>query len=314
MNSDRLNEYLRIVDLGSIAAAARDLDIPRATLSRRLSELEEQLGVRLLHRSSRSLSMTVAGEELFRRAQRVVAEVEATWEAVQLLDDRPRGPLRVMMPGSPEGTAGFFISFAKEFPDVRLTIATTPNIDEVGRTVDVALHWGEVLTPWLVQKRLWKGKISALASPEYLEQHGTPETVADLSNHRCLGLLEAETGRGRRWPIKGEKSHLTPDWAFASESWTFLMEAVRSGLGIACMEEEGLVGDLKEGRLIRVLPDLVGGESSASLVFLQREYQPPRVRAFVDRASVFFRDWINRWEAPVEPSPDNPNSISTNQK
>ena len=138
LSIDRMRDFLAIVQAGSISAAARELNLPRATLSRRLSNLEADLGVRLVHRTTAKLTLSRAGRELSQRAVRVVADAEAAWQAVQRLDDAPRGLLRVSVTGP--HFSDLFINLLKDFPEVRLEVmSTTRHVDLIAEGVDVAI-------------------------------------------------------------------------------------------------------------------------------------------------------------------------------
>ena len=183
-----LQALVAVVDAGSLSAGARVLSIPRATLSRRLSRLEERLGVRLLHRNTRSLRMSPAGTELYRPARGILSALKDATQAVQPQDAEPSGLLRVSVP--PLNSAAFrrmLLEFALEYPKVQLeVIATTAHQDLQRDQIDVAWRAGPTLDPGLIARRLHTTQLQAVATPEYLLTHGNPTRIEDLSEHRCI--------------------------------------------------------------------------------------------------------------------------------
>lgn len=293
-SADRLQEFIAICDEGSVSSAARALGLPRATLSRRLAELERDLGVRLTHRGTRRMVLTPAGEALYQRARRVVADTEAAWAAVRHLDDVPRGPLRVSVPDANAATSALFVDFALDHPEVKLEVsATSRHVDLVAEGIDVAVRFGPVSDPSLISRRLWTTRTMAVASPAYLEAHGEPETPQELARHDCIVGFAGETSPSPTWPLL-DGSHVTVNARFASSGIGLRIEAARRGLGIALLPRGAIGADLQRGTLRPVLPDVVGSESPASLVFVDREFLPAQVRLFIDRAVAFYGKWAAR--------------------
>jgi len=199
LNSDRMREFLMVVREESISAAARSLNLPRATLSRRMSALEADLGVRLIHRRTNRLTLTEAGKELHLRAQRIVEDVADAWNAVRRLDDTPRGLLRVSVTGP--HFAKLFTGFLQDFPEVRLEVqSTTRHVDLLSEGVDVAIRIGPVEDQNLIARWLHTDRLVAAASPAYLERHGSPAHPEDLPNHTCIVGFAGASPTTRSWP------------------------------------------------------------------------------------------------------------------
>jgi DNA-binding transcriptional LysR family regulator len=289
LSSDRLLEFVTVVDEGSISSAARKLGIPRATVSRRLTGLEEELGVRLLLRSTRSLAVTTAGAELAQRARRVIADVDATWEAVRRLDDQPRGLLRVSLP---PGTAysKLLTDYAAAYPEVRLEVTTTTrHVDLRAEGIDVALRFGQVRDSTLIARRLWNARSGAVASPAYLDARGRPNEPPDLADHACLVGFTGAWHPAQSWPLR-DGGTVKVNSSFTSNEILFLLDAAVAGLGVTVLPEM-LVADLiAEERLERVLPGIVGSESPASVVYPERRFLSAAVRTFVDRVVAYSAD------------------------
>ncbi len=291
-----LQAFVAIVEAGSVAAAARELNLPRATVSRRLARLEERLEARLLHRTTRKQGLTDAGEELFRHARSILAAVRDATDALRREDGVPRGLLRVSLPPADPRLQPLIPEFLQAFPEVSVEVEYgTRYVDLVAESVDVALRAGQSpLSEGLIAKRLATMCAQPYASPAYLEQHGTPKTPADLANHSCL-LSFAEGVRPiTHWPLR------TPDSAepgagsdrirvhgrLVSNDLGTLVTACAMGLGIALLPDRFVIETDVE--LVPVLEGVVGADGHMSIVYAEREFMPPAVRAFVDFAS----DWL----------------------
>lgn len=290
-DTHELQALVAVVDAGSLSAGARALDIPRATLSRRLARLEERLGVRLLHRNTRSLRMSPAGTELYRHARGILSALKDAAQAVQPQDAVPRGLLRVSVPPlNGAGSRRMLLNFAKKYPQVQLeVIATTAHQDLQRDQIDVAWRAGPTLDPGLVARRLHSTKITAAASPEYLREHGTPTHPSELSEHRCIvGFARGERPR-TAWPtLDGGSVRINPALAFNDLILSY--EATLAGLGIALLPATIAQQAIHEGRLVAVLPEHFGNEAQVSLVFAERHLMKPALRAFLDHVVAWTKD------------------------
>ena len=286
-----LQALVAVVDAGSLSAGARVLSIPRATLSRRLTRLEDRLGVRLLHRNTRSLRMSPAGTELYRHARGILSALQDAAQAVQPQDAEPSGLLRVSVP--PLNGATFrrmLLAFATEYPKVQLeVIATTAHQDLQQNQIDVAWRAGPTLDPELVARRLHTTQLQAVASPEYLQTHGTPTRIEDLSEHRCIvGFARGERPR-TAWPtLDGGSVRVRPALAFNDLALSY--QATVAGLGIALLPAAVAQRAIDRAQLRAVLPEHIGSESQVSLVFAERHLMKPALRAFLDHAVAWSKD------------------------
>jgi len=282
-STDRLKEFAEIVASGSISAAARTLDLPRATLSRRLSALEGELAVRLLHRGTRKLVLTPAGEELHFRAQRVVADANAAWDAVRRLDGVPRGLLRISDVGAL--APGLFTRFIRDFPEVQLEVrSTTRHVDLIAEGVDVAVRFGEVRDPNLIARKVFTDKSVVVGAPSYLKLHGTPQTLQELAGHNCISGFAGEWQPKRTWPTH-DGGGVRISGRLAANDISLILAAVRDGLGLALLPASLVRAEIKDKKLDIVLENLVGAATPVSIVYADRDFIEPRVKAFVDRAA-----------------------------
>ena len=280
---DVLPAFVAVVEAGSISRAARQLGVPRATLSRRITGLEDALGVRLLHRSTRRQVLTPAGETLYERALVVVQDAEDAVQAVQRLDGVPRGLLRLAAPPAlGDGMARVLSTFLARFPEVQLEVeASTRHVDLVAEQVDVALRAGQVTAPELIGRKVWSTEVLAVASPDYLAARGTPTSAASLADHDCILGFVGGTTPERAWPLRGGGT-VPVHGRLTTNDLLLRVEAARSGQGIAMLPHLVVAEALDAGMLVPVLADEVGTHSALTLVYAERKHLDPKVRAFVD--------------------------------
>ncbi len=279
-----MREFLSVVDAGSISGAAKDLGLPRATLSRRMSKLEADLGVRLILRRTTRLALTHAGEELRQRAQRIVADATAAWDAVRRLDDTPRGLLRVSVTGP--HFLNLFTDFLRDFPEVRLEVqSTTRHVDLLTDGVDVAMRSGPVKDQNLIARRVHSDRLIVVASPDYLARHGTPKRAQDLAGHACVVGFAGTWTPSTKWPL-WSGAHVPIVGRLSANEIDLIKEAAMKGLGLALIASAIVAKDIEAGKLKPVLRDQIGAEIPISLVYADREFVDPKIREFVDRAVV----------------------------
>ncbi|HVK63969.1 MAG TPA: LysR family transcriptional regulator [Polyangium sp.] len=298
LETSELLAFAKTVEARSLSRAAVELGVPRATISRRLARLEERLGVRLLRRTTRSLALTDAGEALHRHARIVLEAVHHAEACVRKTDDAVRGELRVSVPPMNGTSFGTMIcDFARRYPEVRLHIhSTTQHVDLQRGGYDVALRASTDLEPGLVARRLARHPVLAVASPAYLEAHGTPRTRRDLRHHRCLmGFVRGELPQ-TQWPFSGGKFQV--EGALFTNDIHLLCDAALEGLGIALLPQVLVQPHLESGALVHVLPGAIQAESHIAVVYPEREFLPPQVRAFIDAVVAWAPELVVRADAP----------------
>ena len=276
-SNDRLTEFVAVAAAGSISSAARALEIERATLSRRMSSLEAELGVRLFHRSSTRLVLTAAGEELHRRASRIERDAQEAWSAVRRMDDVPRGLLRISTVG--DMLDDLLITYVQDFPEVQVELVDTGrHVGLVDERIDVAVRFGPVTDVNLIVRRVNAGiDRLVVASPAYLERNGHPRSPDDLADHECIcGLSSA-------WPLRAG-GRVAVRGRLGASSGRLFAKAARAGLGLALLPMPLIADDLSSGDLVAVLRDDIGDTMQASIVFADREHIDAKVRVFIDRA------------------------------
>lgn len=286
---DRIGDialFLRVLDLGSISAAARSLDLSVAVASQRLKRLERDLGVRLLHRTTRQLHPTPEGLLLAEQGRVLVEDLEALADGLRRTGSGVAGTLRVTM----SSTFGrLYISpllpeFLALHPGVRVSVDLNDvMVDLVSAGMDMAIRIGTLDDSTLVARQLASNRRLLCASPDYLRRHGAPKTPADLAAHECL-LLVGSQGRQDIWRLRDGDREVAVRVAGRIESnqGELLRDAAIAGLGIALHSSWHVNEDLRAGRLQVVLPDYPLPDTGIHAVMPQRRLVPPRVRAFVE--------------------------------
>lgn len=281
--TSELLAFARAVEARSLSGAAVELGVPRVTVSRRLARLEERLGVRLLRRSTRRLTLTDAGEELYRHARVVLAAVRDADGAVRRSDGAVRGLLRVALPPGP-GTwlQTILLRFMSRYPDVRIeAMYGTAHVDLVAAGYDVALRASAELDPGLVARTLGRTRTVAVAAPAYLVRAGTPEDPSEILSHKCIVGFARGERPATHWPLLGGGA-VRVEGVVVSNDLPLLLHAALAGLGIALLPENFVDEHLRSGALVQVLADRVGARTLFAVVYPEREFLPPAVRAFVD--------------------------------
>lgn len=306
---DRLDDialFLRVLDLGSISAAARSLDLSVALASQRLKRLERQLDVRLLHRTTRRLHPTAEGIALAERGRALVDELEALTGELRRGNAEASGTLRMTASASfgRQYLSPLLPSFLARHPKVRISLDLSDVMkDLVSSGYDLGIRIGNLEDSNLVARRIAANRRVLCASPDYLARHGTPLTPDDLTRHECLVLVGGQ-GRQEVWRMHdsgGREIAVRVSGRFECNFGEALRDAALGGLGIALHSTWHVGEDLCSGRLRQVLPAFPLAESGIHAVMPQRRLVPLRVRAFVDFLGEQFAD--PPWERqPVQRS------------
>jgi DNA-binding transcriptional LysR family regulator len=276
--------FVTVVDSGSFTRAADRLDVSRAAVSRHVSALEARLGVRLLNRTTRALSLTDDGQRFHARASALLTEL-AEAEAEMAGASEPRGRLRINVPVSYGlvRLAQHWPNFLSSYPKVELDITHSDRlVDMVDEGFDLAVRIGRLRSSSLVARRLAVTRLRLCAAPRYLERHGTPEQPSDLDDHDLLAYsLSAD---GDHWSFVGpngaQDQQIRP--IFRSNSGDVCVEAAIAGRGIALQPDFLVERAIKAGRLVELLPDFSCGELGIHVVFPAHRNMPARVRVMID--------------------------------
>ncbi len=277
-----------VVDHGGFAAAERALGIPKSRLSRRISQLENDLGVRLLQRSTRRFAVTDVGQSVYRHAQSMLAEATAAREVVDRLSAEPRGVVKVSVPVgiAQQLMPKLLPDFLARYPEVRVQMhVSNRRVDVINEGFDVAIR---VRTKFdddgsLIMRSFGQIQELLVASPRYLDGAGRPSVPEDLAAHTSMTMGEEE-GR-QRWELQGRdgevrRIELKP--RVSGFDFPMLMELAKQGLGITMLPETMCADAVRSGALEVVLPEWRLPQGVAHAVFASRRGMLPAVRVFID--------------------------------
>ncbi len=279
--------FARIVESGSFSKAAQRVDLPKSTVSRRISLLEAKLGERLLQRTTRKLMLTEFGESLLEHARKVVEEVEAAGALVEHRQQEPSGRLRVSMPSdfANLGLTRVMTEFMARYPAITLELDLSPRrVDLVAENFDIAIRMGDLPDDSsLAARRVALEKVGLYAAPSYIAQRGLPEHPDDLQKHDLLCLL-SRNGGAQPWVLTRGKTEWSRDLQarMTANSPDLLARIACTGAGIAASSDLFATPFLDKGELVRVLPEWDLPTVTGWAVFPGRRLMPAKTRAFLD--------------------------------
>ena len=284
MDLNRISSFVKVVESGSFTGASVALGVPKSSVSRSVSQLEEALGVRLLQRTTRKLHLTDAGRAFFERSRDALRGIDEATSEVADMGASARGTVRVTAPVDIGVTAlvGIIAEFREKHPDVHIDLSLTARVvDMVGEGFDVAIRAGSLIDSSLVARKIWKNtEVGVFGTKAYLAKHGTPKTLADLARHECV-LFRAKGG-ATTWRFsknRGGEESVNVKGGVMVDDMTFVRGAVESGMGL------GMLPDFlkhESPRLVRVLPEYALRDTAVYVVTPSARYLPLRVSLFRD--------------------------------
>jgi DNA-binding transcriptional LysR family regulator len=287
-----LRVYVRVVDRGGFAAAARELRVPTSTVSRTIARLEESAGARLLQRNARSVRTTSEGRALYASVQEAVAALERAVQALEPATRGPKGVLRVTAPVEIGGTflADVAVAFAERHPLVQLDVALTDRaVNLVEEGFDVALRAvARLPDSSLVAKKLGEIEHALYASPRYLEQHGAPSSLADLQRHHCVVFRGKELAKTWKLSDGEETVDVSVRARMSGDDFSYVRATTLAGAGVALIPRIVCARDEAAGRLVRVLPRYAAKGATLYLLHPSAAHVPARVAAFRDFVAAAF--------------------------
>ena len=278
-------ELVKVVEVGSFSGAARALGVSKGHVSQRVSQLEDRLGARLLHRTTRKLALTELGNLYYQRCKQVIEDLDEIELAVSEYQQRATGLIKI---GAPAQLGEMHIvpavaAFLHEHPQLEVELNfLSRNVDLIEDAYDVAIQVGARTDINVVNKPLAKTTFQLAATPRFLNQHGAPAEPRDLKRLRCL--VFTEYGATKPWQfIRGdEKVSVSGFSRWQSNSGHCLIAAARANLGIVYLPDYYLAEDLKSGRLVRVLDEWAGIERDVVAIYQQRRHLSAKVKLLVD--------------------------------
>ncbi|MDS0848845.1 putative multidrug efflux transcriptional regulator CeoR [Burkholderia cenocepacia] len=287
--------FTRVVDTSSFTKAAETLGLPRASVTTIIQNLEAFLGVRLMHRTTRRLSLTPDGAAYYERCVRILADVEETEASFQANNRKPHGKLRIDMPGSIGRLLVIpsLCEFHTRYPDIDLQLGLSDRpVDLLQEGVDCVIRVGALQDSSLVARRVGLFECVTVASPDYLERHGEPQTIDDLGQHKAVNYFSSRTGRTIDWIflIDGKEVEMKMEGIVSVNDADAYVTCGIEGFGLIQPPLFMVLPHLREGRLKEVLPGVKPLPMPISVVYPHSRHLSPKVRVFVDWiAEVFDR-------------------------
>lgn len=302
-----LQAFVAVVETGSFTAAAERLDTAKSGVSRRVSALEERLGVQLVRRTTRKLNLTDTGQSFYEHSARILADLDEAESAVLQQHGELRGTLRVALPLSfalrhmSEPVA----QFSRRHPRVNFEFDLNDRrVDLLQEGMDLALRIGRLQDSTLIARRLFEVRAIVCASPAYLEQYGVPQAPADLVSHRCLVYSNVpDPGRWTYRDATSAQHAIEVNATMMASSGDFLREVAVNGQGIV-LQPTFIAGDkIRSGELVRILADYEWPIAPAYAVYPPTRHLSYRVREFIDFLAEYFAGALT-WDEDCDMSTD----------
>jgi DNA-binding transcriptional LysR family regulator len=289
MNIEHLRLFIRIAQVHNISQAGHELDLSPAVASAHINKLEATLGVRLIHRTTRKVSLTEEGKAFYPHAEDVIASVEAAQASVGAGHSTPRGTLRVSTPASfgRMHVLPALTDFLSLYPELKIDLKLSDTIvDLVEGGFDIAIRISQLKDSSLIAKKLANDTRILCAAPSYIAKHGAPSTPAELSLHQCISLIGLDdwcfsTPKG---PIK-----VKARGNFRTDNGEAIRDASVNGIGITIGSQWSVYKQIKSGELVHLLPQFpLISETAIWAVYPSSRLLAPKVRAFIDYFSDYF--------------------------
>jgi DNA-binding transcriptional LysR family regulator len=303
-----MRSFRKVLELGSFSAAARQLGLSKAAVSKQVSELEAYLGATLIHRTTRRLHPTDAGQAYFESAVGLLDELEAADAAVRHLQSEPAGTLRVSVPSAfgQVCLSAMLSELGRRYPKLTVSVEATDRlVDLVEEGFDAAIRIRATLPDsTLIAKRIRQIPIHVVAAPSYLKAHGTPQKPEDLSRHNCF--IYTLSSRPFEWSFKasnaGGARHVKVRGTIHANHGHLLLEPLRDGEGIAMLPEFLLSQDLEKGTIVPLLTKFPADPLTLFVVYPPSRHSSPKIRALVDIVGEWFapnQTWETAMEKPI---------------
>ena len=279
--------FVKVSERRSFVRAATDLGITQSGVSNAISRLEDQLGVRLLARTTRRVSLTEDGAAYFERCRQVLAELEEAELVLKEARLKPVGRLRIDMPVSfgRLKVVPLLGLFQAQYPDIRLALSFTDRyVDLIEEGIDISVRFGPMQDSTLIARRLTQTQFRMVGAPSYFAKYGRPKRPEDLARHNCLALTPRDTRLARDWRFARDdaESTVTPQGNMSFSDGAALCDAARAGFGLAQLHGYYIDNALKIGELESVLEKFKPRIDPISLVYPQTRHLTPKVRVFID--------------------------------
>ncbi|MBT2771086.1 LysR family transcriptional regulator [Halomonas sp. ISL-60] len=277
--------FVQAAETRSFSVAGRNLGVSSSAIGKSVARLEARLGIRLLHRSTRSITLTAEGALFLERCRRILSEVEAAELELSEIHQEPKGKLRVSFPLVGRLVMPVLTSFMHRYPLIELDVDFSDRmVDVIEEGFDAVIRTGKPADSRLMSRSLGNYSLVLVASPNYLSQHGQPLTPADLVNHACLQHKFPSTGKYETWPLRpmGNETTSTLNTVMVCNTSEALIEVARAGLGIACLPDFMVREAISKGELVTVLNDHIEHLGTFRMLWPSSKHLAPKLRVFID--------------------------------
>jgi DNA-binding transcriptional LysR family regulator len=287
-----MTTFVKVVETGGFAAAGRKLGMSPSTVTGHVQALEERLGVRLLNRSTRKLSLTEVGKAYFDRTQHILADLEEVDSMAQALNSTPRGQLRLNASVTvPPLLAPVIAEFTALHPDVTLSMAMSDRmVDLVDEGFDLAIRLVPVPDSSLIVRRIGSYRLVVCGAPDYLARRGIPRAPGDLAGHNCLSFSQSPWSSEWRFNGADGETAIQVTGNLETNSANALRLAAVHGQGLAMMPSFLVVDEVKSGRLVPLLTEFSSSEYPISAIYPHRHHLSAKVRSFLDLLTKRYRE------------------------
>lgn len=295
--------FVKVVEQRSMTKAGRELRMTAGAVTKRIAKLEARLGVRLLNRTTRSVSTTEAGAEFFGKSKQILRDIRWLEASVATFSDTPTGMLKISAPSlfGRRHISPLLPDFSAGFPDIRVHLQLTDrNVDLQKEGFDIAIRSSDQIDASLVVRYLAEDRRVVCGAPAYFEEHGMPDTPQDLLDHNCL-MLRFPGSKRYRWHFStdGQETSFLVKGTMDSNSSEVLREWAIAGVGVSMLSTAEVADEIRAGKLTPVLVNHLPQPASYKLVFPKRELMPSKTRAFVDFVSTRIKR-IPYWDLDLE--------------
>lgn len=293
---DKLNNmrvFCRIVELGSFAAVAREMNLSAMMITKYMAQLEESLGVALLNRTTRQISLTEAGEIYYHRGKQLLDDFLELDESTSQLGRKVRGVLKI---SAPIDFGGLFMvpaieAYQREYPDVKILMSLHNSRVNLGEgNFDLSILVTDTLDLGVVARKIAETRLCTYASPAYLAVHGRPQHIEELNAHRCLHYMDTPHRDYWIFRIGSDDTKIKTHWHFASNNGRALCQAAALGMGITQAPEFSVANYLAQGKLVEVLQEFRIPSLAIYAIYLQRRFLPAKLTTFVDFLVSYFAE------------------------
>ncbi|MXP57360.1 LysR family transcriptional regulator [Pantoea sp. Taur] len=285
---DSLNGFMvfvQVAETRSFVAAGRHLGITASAVGKSIARLEDRLGVRLFHRSTRSITLTAEGTLFLERSRRILAEIEAAESELSQAAQRPTGRLKLSLPIVSSLILPALGDFMAAYPDIQLDLDFSDRlVDVIAEGYDAVMRGGPPTDSRLSARKLGYAYSLAVASPDYLARHGTPQMPEDLQHHACLHYRFNTTGKLERWVLRGyeDEHELALPCSMVCNNIETRVCFAKRGLGIAMLPDFSVREALAQGTLVEILSDYACHRNVFHLLWPASKHPSPKVRALID--------------------------------